>query len=390
MELFLFEKSWFFMDTLFRLFGIYPCQRIGESGLKPTSTCRFWTRYVFTATINILIVGTPIAYASWQETNFDIFIQAFLEEFAVTLYDKIAMIAVSVVPLILHTVCIMNIGTYKERMCRLQQYVNENANKTGYICNVSTWKFLKHVATYSSLMISAGLFTYIGWFYSIKGKINLSWIITHVMIFSHLVHSFFAFMPLFYFTMVYFEVTINLVDYCDTITRKSSSLLVEETKVFSFILKEFSSMVSPFIFNIFSTNFVFLLVISFFVYTESLSSLTGIEEMVWYAYFPLIGMALNVGYVITLSYSYCTLSEDLANKVQRLKIAVLRKGNHQTDDIIQELDEFKGFDANGYFTLNHSLLTAMTTNFATFLVILVQFKQSETSVKSPSQGVLNL
>ena len=388
MELFLFEKSWFFMDTLFRLFGIYPCQRIGESGLKPTSTCRFWTRYVFTATINVLIVGTPIAYASWKETNFDIFIQAFLEEFVVTLYDKIAMLAMSVAPLIVHTVCIMKIGIFKERICRLQQYVNENVNNSGSICNVSTWKFLKHVAIYSSLMIGAGLFTFIGWFYSIKVKINLSWIVTHVMILSNLIHSFFTFMPLFYFTMVYFEVTMKLVDYCDTITKKSS-LLIEESKVFIFILKEFSSMVSPFIFNIFSTNFVFLLVISFFVYTESLS-LTGIEKMVWYAYFPLIGMVLNVGYVITLSYSYCTLSEDLADKVQRLKIAVLSNGSHQAEDIIQELDEFKGFDANGYFTLNHSLLTAMTTNFATFLVILVQFKQSEKSGESPSQGNLNL
>ena len=147
-------------------------------------------------------------------------------------------------------------------------------------------------------------------------------------------------------------------------------------------------MVSPFMVLIFSTNFVFLLVISFFVFIDSIS-LTEIEEMVWYAYFPLFGMMLNVGYVITLSFSYCTLSEDLANKVQRLKIAVLSKGNHQVEDIIQELDDFKGFDGNGYFTLNHSLLTAMTTNFATFLVILVQFKQSEKSGESPIQGILN-
>ena len=381
MGLFLLNNTWFLLSTIVKIFGIYPCQRIGDSELKPTSTCRFWTRYLITATINVLIVGTPIAYASWQETNLEILIQAFLEEFAVTLYDKIVMLTTWVTPIVMHLVCIMEIGSYKERICRLQQYVNENANKTGHICNSTTWTFLKHFVPYSTCMIAGELFTFIGWFYSIKAKINLTWILTYVMIFSFLVNSLFTVMPLFYFTLVYFDVTMKLADYCDQITLKSSSLLIEKAKVFIFILKEFSSMVSPFVIFIFSTNFVFLLVISFFVYTKSLS-LSGLVGMVWYSYFPLIGMILIIAYVISLSFSFCTLSEDLANKVQRLKITILSKGNHQADDIIQELDEFKGFNANGYFTLNHSLLTAMTTNFATFLVILVQFKQSETSVET--------
>ena len=51
----------------------------------------------------------------------------------------------------------------------------------------------------------------------------------------------------------------------------------------------------------------------------------------------------------------------------------------QSEAVIALLDEFKGFDAKGYFTLNHSLLTGMTANFVTYLVILVQFKQSESS-----------
>ena len=51
----------------------------------------------------------------------------------------------------------------------------------------------------------------------------------------------------------------------------------------------------------------------------------------------------------------------------------------QSEAVIALLDEFKGFDAKGYFTLNHSLLTGMTACFVTYLVILVQFKQSESS-----------
>ena len=41
------------------------------------------------------------------------------------------------------------------------------------------------------------------------------------------------------------------------------------------------------------------------------------------------------------------------------------------------LDDFKGFDGNGFFILDHSLLTGMTGNFVTLIVILIQIKQSE-------------
>ncbi len=57
----------------------------------------------------------------------------------------------------------------------------------------------------------------------------------------------------------------------------------------------------------------------------------------------------------------------------------------QAEAVITLLDEFKGFDAKGYFTLNHSLLTGMTANFVTYLVILVQFKQSESSTNDESR-----
>ena len=40
-------------------------------------------------------------------------------------------------------------------------------------------------------------------------------------------------------------------------------------------------------------------------------------------------------------------------------------------------DDFKGFDGNGFFILDHSLLTGMTGNFVTLIVILIQIKQSE-------------
>ena len=80
-------------------------------------------------------------------------------------------------------------------------------------------------------------------------------------------------------------------------------------------------------------------------------------------------------------YNLCSYSELMANKVQELKRKILdiQFQNGEADAILILLDEFKGFNANGYFTLNKSLLTSMTSNFLCFFVILIQFKQSESN-----------
>ena len=77
----------------------------------------------------------------------------------------------------------------------------------------------------------------------------------------------------------------------------------------------------------------------------------------------------------------CHTSEILAVAVGELEEFItdnlLENDLSQKQNIIcNRLLKFKGFDANGYFTLNHSMLTGMIANMVTYLVILVQFRQS--------------
>ena len=79
--------------------------------------------------------------------------------------------------------------------------------------------------------------------------------------------------------------------------------------------------------------------------------------------------------------SICWLSENVAKQVKCLKNKVMEEASDNTVDsnyICSLLEEFQGFDGNGFFTLNHSLLTGMAGSFLTYMVILIQFKQSET------------
>ena len=52
---------------------------------------------------------------------------------------------------------------------------------------------------------------------------------------------------------------------------------------------------------------------------------------------------------------------------------------HVQKMIFSEIDRFKGFDGNEFFTLGKPLITSIMANFVTYLIILIQFKMSENS-----------
>ena len=50
--------------------------------------------------------------------------------------------------------------------------------------------------------------------------------------------------------------------------------------------------------------------------------------------------------------------------------------NYDKTDVIQVLDSFKGFDCCGYFTMGNPLLASIMATFATYSIILIQFKMA--------------
>ena len=85
--------------------------------------------------------------------------------------------------------------------------------------------------------------------------------------------------------------------------------------------------------------------------------------------------------LIYLIFALCTMSELVVVSVRELEdfitnIHLNTNPAQQQIMICNSLSKFRGFDANGYFTLNHSMLTGMIASIVTYLVVLVQFRQS--------------
>ena len=97
------------------------------------------------------------------------------------------------------------------------------------------------------------------------------------------------------------------------------------------------------------------------------------------------------------AYGYCVFTQDIKDDIHGIKRAIVDldinpddlltsngktvRAKHLQKRIASGLDEFQGFHGNNYFVLGKPLLTSITANFITYLIILVQFKVSELSVK---------
>ena len=88
-------------------------------------------------------------------------------------------------------------------------------------------------------------------------------------------------------------------------------------------------------------------------------------------------------------------SQSLLSKIEELKIAFSNikfcKDMNETEFVDEkhslylQLDGFKGFNGENYFTVNNSMITGMIANFVTYLIVLIQFKMTETSSVSNLQ-----
>ena len=74
------------------------------------------------------------------------------------------------------------------------------------------------------------------------------------------------------------------------------------------------------------------------------------------------------------------MSQEVFENLCELKNSILSSPLIPFEDkyqLIERMNSFNGFDANGYFTLGKQLLTSIVSNFTTFMIVLIQFKMAE-------------
>ena len=158
------------------------------------------------------------------------------------------------------------------------------------------------------------------------------------------------------------------------------SILLHETKLFVNGLNQVGKLFSSLLFWIISLMMVQIVVFGFVSISQLMDADASMDWERKCVYFFSKGF-LAFGFVY-LIFALCTMSEAVNVSVRELEDFIMNvelNTNQAQQQIIicNCLSKFRGFDANGYFTLNHSMVTGMIASIVTYLVILVQFRQSE-------------
>ena len=151
--------------------------------------------------------------------------------------------------------------------------------------------------------------------------------------------------------------------------------LITECKHFLYVgLKDTNDAFSALLFWITSTCLINMILIAYFALSFLFDSFgTNI---------PFIKLATLYGsfLFILMLYFINLKSHEVTENLRELKDVISLSSAINSEDklqMIEKINSFNGFDANGYFTLGKQHLTSILSNFATFIIVLIQFKMSE-------------
>ena len=102
-----------------------------------------------------------------------------------------------------------------------------------------------------------------------------------------------------------------------------------------------------------------------------------------YSYFIFVLIyIMTVWYLSSFSQSLVSKIEELRNAFSNIKFCKDMNETQFIDEkhsLYLQLDGFKGYNGENYFTVNNSMISGMIANFVTYLIVLIQFKITETS-----------
>ena len=380
MEYFILHYTWCIL-TFIKYCGIYPCRRVENAIIKPNPAYQYWIVYLSSHTLVITFACLSFFNISLQESKVESVIYVASNIVMPKAIDKIAVACNLTIITVLHLITTIRLMPMVNHLAKVQEYVNSNAIIDLKQLKRPMIEMYIRIVPFFIIVFTAAISIFFGLLSQLKAALCLSFCGTVFAIIAFSILQFYLFLPILYFVFVFAEVTVLFKNWSDClVNQQPHGHIIEDVKSFYDGLKMISGVYSPFLFWIISCLFLSEII---FAYV----SIIHIQELFYNIYSTLfwekfiheLGYFCTVLYISYLLFVMCTISEAMSQKVQKLK-SFLQDHFYlrfESDTVCSMLDDFKGFNANGYFTLNNSLLTGMTAGLATFLVILIQFNQSE-------------
>ena len=380
--------------------GFFPCKRIkdpvnGKITLRPINGKIQWTIYTCTMILSNAgsLVSATILFTSPQ--GYENLVKCIGNDGANHNVMEVSSAMVSI-GLIYGIGFIVQWETFKAKfdLCQLSNYADGNISRSSQDDFKILWPFsVITLLTLVFVSISSLLITFIH-----IDCLSIHWIGSILTVFSHFMSLVIFGYPIFVFLALVLEINLMVSSQCKQYQQFDQHGL---KKIVDFIdyLEISKKLLSPNYFYVTTFLSIEILILLFMIISQMLMRM-GIEFIKPMFALVLIENGIYLSSISFYLYYINIWSQKVTNQVQELKgqlqkifiphdSGVMEFDKHLVPIsfvkkyVEEKLEEFHGFDGNGYFILGKSFLKNLLTFIATYFVILMQFRLSQSSTDNP-------
>ena len=279
MELFSLNYTWFVLHYIFRYLGVNPCEKDEFDNLKPTSACCYWTRFICTNSLVLIIFAGSFLYQIFVETTPEEFGKAYRQTLATSTTTIIVLILFNSIIISLSFICSSKLRSFIKALSSIQEYFQQNSILDKSKIKQKLMAFYWTMIPYILLTILSMFLFATGVMYQLKSILNFSTLWTNITIGSCSLFLCMMQVPAFYFVFIYKELTILLGVWCDCLKeiKYAAPTLTKKANILIEAVHKIEEAFSSFLFWIISMGMTYIVVLSFI----SIIQLKDVTNMRW-------------------------------------------------------------------------------------------------------------
>ena len=256
MEYFILNFTWYIL-TIFKYCGIYPCQRVENAIIKPNSTYQYLIVYLVSHTLVITFAFLCFFNISLHESTVESVIYVASNIIMPKAVDKIAVASNLTITTVLNLITTIELMPMVNQLSKVQEYVNSNAIIDVKQLKRPMMEMYIRIGPFFTIVFTAAMSMYVGLLSQLKAALCLSFCGTIFTIIAFSILQFYLFLPILYFVFVFAEVTVLFKNWSDCLmNQEPHGHIIEDVKSFYDGLKMISGLYSPFLYWITSCLFL--------------------------------------------------------------------------------------------------------------------------------------
>ena len=408
MERHLFDSLW----PVFgfgRYLGVFPCQRIkdsltGKVRLLPINWKIQWASYVCTMVLSNagVLINTMVLMANVK--SFEDLKKCMVKDSEVDYNVMDSSSTMILTGLLFGTCFIVQWQTFqaKSKLCKLSNFAEGMLSRP----HKGGKKILKPFLVVTILSFIFDFSSSLLYLYIHIDCFSLDWIWSVLIVSSQLISLIVFTYPIFLFLGLVLEIDLMVIQQSEKCKGQITDSTDPERYLNSVIdlvvyLERSRNMLSPNHFYVTSFLAIAIMMLLFIVISQIVLYFGKINTM-----FALVLLENGIFLVMLSVYLWYIniwsqkVTDEIHDLNDRLKKVFVQAGEMEFEKQIvsmpfmksyvqDKLDEFQGFDGKGYFVLGKSFLKNLLTFIATYFVILLQFRLSQTPTSQVSDDNFN-